>query len=720
LRFGRGYPAAWIGLLGLVLAAGGGACDDGSDAPPRGNGGASGAGGSGGAGGAIPMSTVVVSAAARSARTTTWSVNYWDWMPSFGDDVTGTETLIQPLKAFVMRIGGYNNDANTPDPFDNDALDAAVAYARAIGAEPLIQVPHLADVNGMPPTADEAAAMVTYANVTKKYGIKYFSIGNEPDIYDTQGSLTDSTLPAIPGYTPAQFCASVEEFVPAMKAVDPTIQIVGPDLAYKYQPNGGDNDWLTPILQTCGDLFDIVSIHRYPFEAAAASLAAAEADLDAFRTVIGQVSGILTSTGYAAKPLALTEMNVVYDATTGCVLGASPGTVGSALWMADSIGTAIELGLWTTAVWDISDSSPYALGLLDVPPARTPRPEYYAYQLYADHVGPTLLEVTSKMPAGVSLHASRNQADDATEVIVSNWNATPVELEFQVTGLATAPAPPSFVLPAVSIAAVEIPDTGAAAAWSYAEAQRLTGSGPQLLTAGGTPAGAGGAAGTRDGGPAGVAVGTNCAADAAVTCSEVVLPAATITTAGTGSGAQMSFGSGSAKWGSYLYAGSGQTNPTASATSDGNGVQISATFVSPAVANNDYEGVGLYFNSSSCVDASSYTGVKFDLSGDLGGCSLAFGASFSGDLSHGDDMTRGACPGADATCYGPSFAVAVTPSASATTILVPFTSLSGGMPISTLDPTTITAVQWQVGGPAGVADGATAVANFTVENVAFY
>lgn len=42
----------------------------------------------------------------------------------------------------------------------------AVAYARAIGAEPLIQVPLLADIDGSPPTAASAAAMVTYANVT--------------------------------------------------------------------------------------------------------------------------------------------------------------------------------------------------------------------------------------------------------------------------------------------------------------------------------------------------------------------------------------------------------------------------------------------------------------------------------------------------------------------------------------------------------------------------
>jgi hypothetical protein len=61
-------------------------------------------------------------------------------MPAFGDDITGTEALVAALEPSVMRIGGYNNDANTPQPFDNRQFDKAVAYARAIGAEPPLQV----------------------------------------------------------------------------------------------------------------------------------------------------------------------------------------------------------------------------------------------------------------------------------------------------------------------------------------------------------------------------------------------------------------------------------------------------------------------------------------------------------------------------------------------------------------------------------------------------
>ena len=167
------------------------------------------------------------------------------WSPTYGDDVAGTETLVAALKPSFMRVGGYNNDANIPDPFDDGQLDTMVAYARAIGAEPILQVPVLGDTAGQQPTAATAAQMVTYANVTKGYGIKYFSVGNEPDIYDQQAS---ATAPSRPGYTAADTCATITSFVAAMKAVDPTIKIVGPDLSWKYQAGNGANDWLTPIL----------------------------------------------------------------------------------------------------------------------------------------------------------------------------------------------------------------------------------------------------------------------------------------------------------------------------------------------------------------------------------------------------------------------------------------------------------------------------------------
>jgi hypothetical protein len=651
----------------------------------------------------------------RTPRSTTWSVNYWQWMPSFGDGVTGTDSQVGALKPTVMRIGGYNNDANMPDAFDDAQLDRAVAYARAIGAEPLIQVPLLADTNGQPPTPATAAAMVTYANVTKGYGVKYFAVGNEPDLYSVQGSLTNPTEPAIPGYTPADYCASASAYVAAMKAVDSTIQIVGPDLAYRYIAG---NDWLTPILTGCGQLFDVISIHRYPFEAEQSTLTSAAGDPANFRQVIASVRGILKATGYADAPLSLDEMNIVYDATT-CVLDASPGTVGSALWLTDSLGAAIDLGLWTSAVWDISDTDDWALGLIGMPPAHTPRPEYYAYELYADHFGPTLVNVTTE-PAGVSVYASRNQADDATEIVAVQWNTTAIALAFQVTDLATAPDTATFVLPPVSIAAVEIPDTGAAQAWTYGEAQRRTATGPQRLAAGttaGTPEEDGTDASGADGGTgAGRIVGMGCVTDGGLICPEIVASSPIVTGPGSASDAGLFFGAGTDSWGSFTYATVNPTPPTASLTPDGGGLQISGGSLDPT----DYEGVGLYYDSASCLDVAAYTGLQFDFAGDLGGCELFVGLTSSSDLPPSSDALRGACPGTGSTCYGPVAnvtAAALAATSSTPTIQVPFTSLSGGSPMATVDPTTIVSVQWQL--LAG-ADAGSCSANFSVENVSFY
>ena len=547
-----------------------------------------------------------------------------------------------------MRVGGYNNDANSPDPFDDVQLDAMVTYANAIGAQPILQVPLLADTSGNPPTAATAAAMVEYANVTNKYGIKYFSIGNEPDIYDTTGQ---PSWPAMVGYTTDDYCAAVTAYVTAMKAVDPTIKIVGPDLAYKYQQGSPGNDWLTPILQTCGDQFDVISIHRYPFEAASATLPAVAADPVTFRQVMTSVYGIMQTTGQGAKPLALTEMNVAYDATT-CVLEASPGTVGSALWMADILGSAIALDLWTSAVWDISDDDAYSLGLIGLPPGHVPRPEYYAYALYANHFGPTVLPTLSGFPSGVSAYASRDAANDATEVIVINWNTAPVALKFQVTDLAVAPVAPTYLLPAVSMAAVEITDTSKSTAWLYGEDQRRASVGPQVIVQGTAPAPGvdGGAAGS---GGAGRAAGDNCpTTDGGFVCPTVAATSPVITAGGAthpSSAPLLTFGAADDAWGSYSYAGAGQTPPTVALTSDGNGIQISGGFVAPVMASDNYEGVGLYYSSASCLDATAYTGIQFDFSGTLGGCAMQLGASFSGDSSH-NDGTRGGCTGTDSTC----------------------------------------------------------------------
>jgi hypothetical protein len=84
-------------------------------------------------------------------------------------------------------------------------------------------------------------------------------------------------------------------------------------------------------------------------------------------------------------------------------------------------------------------------------------------------------------PANVNAYASRNQSNDGTQVIAVNWNDMPAILTFKIDGLASAVTPPTFTLPALSVAAIAIPDTGAASALVYGETQHKADLPPQPL-----------------------------------------------------------------------------------------------------------------------------------------------------------------------------------------------------------------------------------------------
>jgi hypothetical protein len=104
-------------------------------------------------------------------------------------------------------------------------------------------------------------------------------------------------------------------------------------------------------------------------------------------------------------------------------------------------------------------------------------------------------------------------------------------------------------------------------------------------------------------------------------------------------------------------------------------------------------------------------------SGDLGGCSLAFGGCAADDVDVMSDRSRGHCL-AGMSCYGPVADVTAEVAADAgavVTIHVPFSSQSHGSPVATLDPSTLVTLLWQLTSP-----GAACAADLTIKNVAFY
>jgi hypothetical protein len=381
--------------------------------------------------------------------------NYWDWADWAGDGITGltgTEPLVTALHLGVLRAGGDNNDENSP-PFDESQVDKYVAYCRTVGAEPILQVPIIAAADGGPASAQTAVDMVTYANITKGYGIQYWEIGNEPDIYSASEGA------GVP-LTAADYCTVFHAYATAMRAANAAapdggapMQLVGPDLSYKYVQ--GD-DWLTPFLDGCKDDVDIVSIHRYPFSGAQVTIAGSLGDNAKFRSTLASVAAIVQGHARPGTPLAVTEANVSYDYDptkyTATSLLASPSSYYDALWVADEMGVALENHLWTMAFWNIGETD-MATSVLGFMFSGVPVPAYYGEDLIAGNFrGNTV--VPSGVPAGFSVYASYDATGATTTVAVLNKGSSASPLTIAIDGTARG----SYSFPAISITLLQIPD----------------------------------------------------------------------------------------------------------------------------------------------------------------------------------------------------------------------------------------------------------------------
>ncbi len=151
-----------------------------------------------------------------------------------------------------IRIGGHSYDKKMPSR--TELLDW-VKRIQAMGAEPIMQVSQYDS-----PTA--AADLVKYFNVDLASGkaIKYWNIGNEPWLQNGKPAL--STVGAM-----------VEAYFKprsaAMKLIDPTIKIYGPNECYYMDEAmndlfGGKNDISNKVPGKDYYYCDGITWHRYP------------------------------------------------------------------------------------------------------------------------------------------------------------------------------------------------------------------------------------------------------------------------------------------------------------------------------------------------------------------------------------------------------------------------------------------------------------------------
>jgi hypothetical protein len=209
-------------------------------------------------------------------------------------------------------------------------------------------------------TVQEAADWVTYSNVTKAYGFKYWEIGNE-----CYGSWENDTHSA--KWDPYTYALQIRDYSAAMKAVDPTIKIgvvvvTGED-AYTNNhnhpatnPRTGQvhNGW-TPVLlatlKTLGVTPDYVIYHRYEQapgqESDAVLLQSAATWKNDAANLRQQVNDYMGPAGSAIE-LVCTENNSVYSNP-----GKQSTSLVNGLYLADSTGQILQTEFNALVWWDL-------------------------------------------------------------------------------------------------------------------------------------------------------------------------------------------------------------------------------------------------------------------------------------------------------------------------------------------------------------------------------
>ncbi|TSA36939.1 MAG: hypothetical protein D4R65_01965 [Verrucomicrobiaceae bacterium] len=122
-------------------------------------------------------------------------------------------------------------------------FDRFISTARAAGAEPYVVV-GFDSFKRTGRTEDDwlrdAVALVRYANVTRKYGVTYWEIGNE--------NWSNRTT------TPIEMARVVGRFSRAMKEVDPSIRVGS---------NGSGENWWAEFLPAASRDLDFISLSLY-------------------------------------------------------------------------------------------------------------------------------------------------------------------------------------------------------------------------------------------------------------------------------------------------------------------------------------------------------------------------------------------------------------------------------------------------------------------------
>jgi hypothetical protein len=326
---------------------------------------------------------------------------------------------IENSSAQIIRYGGIAPDKNKPT---NYQYLRVVDSIRTHGMEPVMQVPFWDNRY----TAQEAAAIVKYLNITMGRSVKYWIIANEPNL---SYSYTSS----------AQIASYFKQFASAMKAMDPTIKIIGPETASFKQsivtglttPGGADD--ITGKDAAGRYYLDYYSFHTYPFQSGQHTRSQIPGKLTAsgsFQDNLVYLNSRLTAannyhnrSGSNAIKSAVTETNICYtNASSDNLYGVGVNSFIGGQFVAEIYGIGLKQGVDFIHLWSAIEGNNVTNngGYLD-PFTGNKKPIYYHFKLMADNFRGQYVNCTTNN-INVKSFGSKN-SDGITTVLVMNMDS---------------------------------------------------------------------------------------------------------------------------------------------------------------------------------------------------------------------------------------------------------------------------------------------------------
>jgi hypothetical protein len=419
----------------------------------------------------VPEVVHVTVDAGRVVRTVderVFGLNATMWDAAFGTPETTALLAAAGTRALRFPGGSLSNEYHwkTNTTLGNTwtwatSFDAFAEAATALGSQVFISV------NYGTGTPEEAADWVTYANVTRGLGFRYWEIGNENyGEWETDAQAVR--------HDPFTYASRAREYIAAIKGADPTVRvgvvvITGEDTYANNtshpatNPRTGrvHNGW-TPVLlatlRSLGVTPDFAIYHRYeqaPGEESDAVLlqSAQTWPLDV-ADLRQQLADYLGEAG-AAVELVVSENNSVYARP-----GKQSTSLVNGLFLADAVGNVLQGEVNALLWWDVRNSQDHLnnnsglygwreygdYGVISTPStggsesAYEPYPTYYVLKLLSQFArGGDAVVGTSSDYALLAVYAARRRDGSLALLAINKSPAETLTAAIALTGFAPGP-----------------------------------------------------------------------------------------------------------------------------------------------------------------------------------------------------------------------------------------------------------------------------------------